>query len=179
MSFISRTVGSVFLSVILLAGSAFAASSGIEGTVRDAKGQPLNGADIRIETKDSGFSKVVKSDAKGHYVYSGLKSEATYRVSLLVGGAVKASINNVKAKLGESTQLNFSLQKDNAVGAKKKKATHMVYMPPSTGSNLGGRWVEVDDQGNADTVNNDNLQRTGGAAIGRMQSNSGVTKGGN
>ncbi len=166
----SRSIISVLFS-ILFAGSAFAASTSIEGTAKDAAGKPLNGADVKIESKNQSLTKTVKSDAKGHYAYSGLDSAVTYRVTLLVGGEVKASINNVRAKLGEATQLNFDLKKESA-SKNGKKATHMVYMPSQTGSNLGGRWVEVDDNGNADTASNLNLQTGGRGVVKGVQSNS-------
>ena len=171
----SRILGSVFLGLVLLSGNAWAAPSSLEGTVRDPKGQVIKGADIRIEAK--GFSKTVQSDAKGHYVYSGLTGGSTYQVTLLINGAMKACINNVKAELGSASKLNFDLKQETA----KKKATHMVYMPAQTGSNLGGRWVEVDEQGNAnaDAVGANNVQRTGAGALGKMQSNSGGAGHGN
>jgi hypothetical protein len=31
------------------------------------------------------------------------------------------------------------------VNAAEKKGKHMVWMPPTTGSHTGGRWVEVPD----------------------------------
>jgi hypothetical protein len=174
----SRVFGSVLLGLVLLSGSAWAAPSSLEGTVRDAQGQVIKGADIRIEAKDgSRFSKTVRSDAKGHYVYGGLTGGSTYQVTLLINGAMKACINNVKAELGTASKLNFDLKQETA----KKKATHMVYLPAQTGSNLGGRWVEVDEQGNAnaDAVGANNVQRTGAGALGKMQSNSGSTGNGN
>ena len=59
--------GSVLLGLVLISGSAWAAISAIEGTVKDPKGQPVKGADIRIEAKDgSKLLKTVKTDASGH-----------------------------------------------------------------------------------------------------------------
>src|SRR6266568_8367388 len=98
--FTSHMLGSVLLGLVLMSGSAWAATSAIEGVVKDPKAQVISGADVRIEaTGGSSWSKVVKTDAKGHYVYNGL-DVGTYRVSLLVNSSVKASINNVKTQLG-------------------------------------------------------------------------------
>src|SRR5205085_2929234 len=91
---------------------------------------------------------------------------------LMVGGAIKAQLNNVKTQIGEPTKLNFDLKQSSASGA--KNATHMVYVPAETGSHMGGRWVEVDDKGNADGASVNNIQRTGAGSLGRMQSNSGT-----
>jgi hypothetical protein len=70
-----------------------------------------------------------------------------YRVTLVVNGAVKASIMNTKTKPDQATQLNFDLRPVPAaqVNAAEKKGKHMVWVPPSTGSHMGGRWVEVPD----------------------------------
>jgi hypothetical protein len=60
---------------------------------------------------------------------------------------VKAAIGNTKTKSDQATQLNFDL-KPVAVGqanTEQKKGKHMVWMPPTTGSHTGGRWVEVPD----------------------------------
>jgi hypothetical protein len=102
-------------------------------------------------------------------------------VSLLVNGATKASINNVKTNSGGSTNLNFDLQKGNnpsqASASSKKTHTHKVWIPPTTGSNFGGRWVEV-EEGDTTTTSS-KVTRTGAGAVNQMQSNSGNAKGGN
>ena len=43
-----------FVGLMLFVASAWAASSVLEGIVKDAKGHPIEGADIRIETKNGG-----------------------------------------------------------------------------------------------------------------------------
>lgn len=158
------------VSLLIFAVNAWASPAILEGTVKDANGQALKGADVRIESaaKGSNFSNTVKTDAKGHYV-SGPLAQGNYRVTLLVNGAVKASINNANAKLGEATQLNFSLKKE-AIAQANKKSTHMVYIPGETGSHLGGRWVEVDGAGNpVGAVGADSVQKAGNDAIRNMQ----------
>ena len=69
-----------------------------------------------------------------------------YRVTLVVNGAVKASINNTTLELGESTQLNFELKQARA-SVTVTKGKHWVWIPAFTGSRLPGHWVEVDDSG--------------------------------
>jgi 5-hydroxyisourate hydrolase-like protein (transthyretin family) len=137
----------VFVALILSVATAWAGPSAIQGVVKDAKGQPIKGADVRIESKDGKqLFNTVKTDAKGRYISEGL-SAGVYRVSLLVNGTVKGSISNTKTKADQSTQLNFDLRPLPAaqVNAVEKKGKHMVWMPPTTGSHTGGRWVEVPD----------------------------------
>src|SRR5947207_14082322 len=94
---------------MLVVASAWAASSVLQGIVKDAKGHPIEGADIRIETKNGGrLLTTVKTDVNGRYILEGLP-EGNYRITLVVKGAVKTSINNTTIELGEPKQLNFAL----------------------------------------------------------------------
>jgi len=146
-SFPGLILGSIFLAI-----TATAQTTTIQGMVRGPDGKALKSADVRIETKDgSKLLKTVKTDAKGRYVSDHLPA-GVYRVTLLVNGAVKASINNTKTKADGPTQLNFDLKPVPAAQAKTgaKGGKHMVWVPASTGSHVGGSWVEVDDSGNAE-----------------------------
>jgi len=135
-----------FSGVILFVSSSSAASSGLQGIVKDVKGHPIQGADIRIEaTKTGGLLTTVKTNANGRYSLESLAA-GNYRVTLVVNGAVKASINNATLEPGESTHLNFELKQTRA-SVTVTKGKHLVWSPPFTGSRLPGRWVEVDDNG--------------------------------
>ena len=135
-----------FIGVMLFVASAWAASSVLQGMVKDAKGHPIQGADIRIEATNTGrLLMTVKTNTKGRYNLEGLAA-GNYRVTLIVNGAVKASINNTTLEPGESTHLNFELKQTRA-SVTVTKGKHRVWIPPFTGSRLPGRWVEVDDSG--------------------------------
>ena len=119
---------------------------GLQGIVKDAKGHPIQGADIRIEaTNTGGLLTTVKTNENGRYSLEGL-APGKYRVTLVVNGAVKASINNTTLEPGESTQLNFELKQTRA-SVTVTKGKHWVWIPPFTGSRLPGHWVEVVDGG--------------------------------
>lgn len=142
-----------FIGLVLSVATAWAGPSAIQGVVKDAKGQAIKGADVRIESRDgSKLLKTVKTDANGRYVSDGLAA-GMYRVTLVTNGAVKASIMNTQTKADQRTQLNFDLKPAPAsqASAATKKGKHMVWVPSNTGSHIGGRWVEVDENGNADT----------------------------
>ena len=130
-------------------GSAF-----IQGFVKDAKGEPIKDADVRIESPDGkqGFS-AVKTDPRGRYVSHGLEP-GIYRVTLLVNGTVKASIMNTQTKADQPTQLNFDFKPTSQAGKIAKGEKHMVWVPSRTGSHIGGTWVEVDDKGNEHSGSN-------------------------
>src|SRR5215467_10935645 len=113
-----------FVGLLLATFSAWAGTSDLEGIVKDPTGRPIKGADVRIEAKN--FAKVVKTDANGHYVSDGL-AVGNYKVTLVVNGAVKASILNAKTQVGKPTRLNFDLT---AKAASANKHTHKVWVGP-------------------------------------------------
>ena len=126
----------------------------IQGFVKDAKDEPMKGTDVRIESRDGKqvFS-TVKTDSKGRYISQGLQP-GVYRVTLLVSGAVKASIMNAQTKANQPTQLNFDFKPTLQAGNAVKGGKHMVWVPARTGSHVGGSWVEADDTGNEHSGSN-------------------------
>ena len=170
-------IKSLQLSVVTILVSAVAAwaasptgSARIQGVVRDSKGQPVAGAEVHIQAKDgSGTQKVVRTDASGNYGASNLPA-TDYEVVLFVGGQIKASINNAKASVDKPTQLDFKLTGQYTANNTAKKHTHMIYVPSETGSHLGGRWVEVDDNtGPAAAAGTSNVKKLSGEAVRKMQ----------
>ena len=162
----SKGIG--FVALMLFAASAAAGNSVLEGVVKDAKGHPIQGVDIRIEAKNGGrLLATAKTDENGRYILKGLTA-GTYRVTLVVNGVLKTSINNTALEPDASTQLNFDLTQTRA-SVTVKKGIHRVWIPAFTGSRLPGRWVEVDDGGawaaeasanNIVRVSGEELQRT-------------------
>ena len=158
------------IGLMLYAANAWAGPSSIQGIVKDAKGQPIKGADVRVESRDGKqLFNTVKTDSKGRYISQGLQP-GVYRVSLIVNGATKASITNTKTNSNQATQLNFDLKPTSALQASAgaKKGKHMVWMPPTTGSHTGGRWVEV-DEGGAAGANALNVKRGSAEALRQQQ----------
>jgi Carboxypeptidase regulatory-like domain len=170
--------------ILLVSGVAAWASpvgpSILQGDVKDSKLQPVAGAEVHIQAKDgSGLQKIVRTDAGGHYVVSKLPN-TDYEVVLFVNGAIKASIGNTKTYADKPTQLDFKLTGQYATNKPVKKHTHMVYVPAETGSNLSGRWVEVDDNSgtsDAATAGTGKVEHVSGAALRQMQTG-GYTGGG-
>jgi protocatechuate 3,4-dioxygenase beta subunit len=133
----------------------------LQGFVKDAKGEPIKGADVRIESRDGkqGFS-IVKTDPTGRYISHGLQP-GVYRVTLLVNGAVQASIMNTQTKANQSTELNFELKPTSQASNTAKGGKRMIWVTARTGSHLGGTWVEVDDEGKAHSGSNIQTVTTG------------------
>ena len=167
------------MGFLLCAATVWAGPASIQGMVKDAKGKPIKGADVRIESKDGKqVFNTVKTDAQGRYISQGLQP-GVYRVSLVVNGAVKAAVGNTKAKSDQETQLNFDLKPvtSGQASTEQKKGKHMVWMPPATGSHTGGRWVEVPD--GAAEPGALNVKRASAEELERAGRNMGNPNGGN
>jgi tetratricopeptide (TPR) repeat protein len=96
--------------VLLTALTAWAQTTTLEGNVKDAGGQPLKGAVIKLDRTDIKGHYQVKSDKKGHWLYTGLPF-GTYDISCEVEGKVADKVSGVKSKYGDSTVVDFDLAK--------------------------------------------------------------------
>ncbi len=161
-----------FIGVMLFVASASAASSVLQGIVKDVNGHPIQGADIRIEATNTGrLLATVKTNVNGRYSLESLAA-GNCRVTLVVNGVVKASINNTMLEPGESTHLNFELKQTRA-SVTVTKGTHRIWVPPFTGSRLPGRWIEVDDSISwaGAHLRNDNVVQVSGEELQRIVHN--------
>jgi Carboxypeptidase regulatory-like domain len=139
---VTKSLQMGFVGLVLSIATALAGPSAIQGVVKDAKGHAIKGADVRIESRDGKkLFQTVRTDGSGRYVSGGLAA-GVYRVTLVVNGAVKASIMNTETKADQRTHLNFDLKPASATKARAgvKNGKHMVWVPSSTGSHIGGRW---------------------------------------
>ncbi len=102
----------LFLSgfVVLMAGTTWAQTTTLEGDVKDQNGQPLKGAVVKLDRTDIKGHYQVKSDKKGHWLYTGLPF-GKYDVSCEVDGQVVDKVSGVQSKYGDSTVVNFDLSK--------------------------------------------------------------------
>jgi tetratricopeptide (TPR) repeat protein len=96
-------------AVLMLAVTASAQVTALEGIVKDDKGVPIPGAVIKIERKDIKGNYTTKTDKKGHYGHYGLPI-GTYKVTLEIDGKPVDTVDNVKTRLGDPLQMPFNLQ---------------------------------------------------------------------
>jgi len=97
-------------SVLLLACTAWAQTTTLEGDVKDENGAPLKGAVIVLDRTDIKGHYSVKSDKKGHWLYTGLPY-GKYDISCTVDGKVVDKVNGVQSKYGDTTTTDFDLRK--------------------------------------------------------------------
>ena len=122
-----RKIGFALVALFFLNSYAGAAgTSTFEGVVKDSKGKPVQGAEIRVETKSEMIIARGKTDARGHYVTSTFAAGA-YKVDVVMDSVVRSSLANVKTKTTGATPLNFEIKVQTP---KRESPTHRV------GSNL-------------------------------------------
>lgn len=159
------------VTLLACAVSVWAAPTGparIQGVVKDSKGQSVAGAEVHIKAKDgSGLEKIARTDSDGNFGIGGLPT-TQYEVILFVNGQIKASLTNQHVFSDKPTKVDFKLT-GKYVANNQKKKTHMVYVPAETGSNLSGRWVEVDDVTGAGAATTNNTRTLSGEAVRKMQ----------
>lgn len=169
-----------FVGMIITAAGAWAAGSGLEGIVKDVNRKPVANAEVHIDAKDGVTrEKITRTDSDGRYYVPSLPA-GDYKVTLIVDGAIKATITNSTVRAGKATDLNFDLKGAAASKTAQKPHTHMVYVPGETGTHLGGRWVEVNDNGDnaAATATDTGAIRGDASILKQINRNAGSTGGG-
>lgn len=163
----SRLVCSILLGSILLTGAASLEASVIQGEVKGPDGKPIPGAEVQVARVNSKqVLQRVTTDSKGRYTFNGLPSGVSFRVIAWVN-KVPNAIDNVRARDEGAVRIDFEIKATAAKNVPSKKAKHMVWMPAPTGSNLGGKWVEVDDSAQTNPKA-DNMDRVSGESLRHM-----------
>jgi Carboxypeptidase regulatory-like domain len=132
------------LSVICLSLSGVAVNgSTLEGKISGPDGQPIKGADVRLQNSSARLEAMLtKTDMRGQYRFINVAS-GKYKVSVSSANVVQRLIADVKVDGNKRVDLQIS-PADSAASTKEK---HLVWVPPRTGTNIGGGWKEVDNTG--------------------------------
>ncbi|WP_133499582.1 TonB-dependent receptor [Cognatilysobacter terrigena] len=142
------------LFTALAAANAFAqsTSAGVGGTVTDAGGRPVAGADVSIVHVESGTVSHVTTDANGRYAARGLRVGGPYTITVTHDGQKDVENNiylelnsaaNVDAKLGGS-----STQLDTVVVTGARLAATFNPDNKGVGTSVSGRKLETAVSGN-------------------------------
>lgn len=105
-----RSLGLAAAGMALLAASAFAQITTIEGIVKGPDGNPIQKAEVQITRTDIKGNYKTKTDKKGHYLYMGLPM-GTYTIDLYVDGKKMDSVSKVQTRPGDPIPVNFDLKK--------------------------------------------------------------------
>lgn len=95
--------------VLLASCAAWAQTTTLEGDVKDENGQPMKGALIVLTRTDIKGHYQVKSDKKGHWLYTGLPY-GKYDIECQVDGKTVDKIGGVQSSYGESKPIDFNLK---------------------------------------------------------------------
>ena len=143
--FCRGTIGSLLTGTFVLAATASAQVAVIQGDIKGPEGQPLRGAEVRIERIDIKSAPfTTKTDPKGYYIARGVPVGA-YKISLLFQGGRQFSVGDLKVRADDALKVDFNIKTATLTldSASAKRARHFVWTHTGTGSHTGGRWVEV------------------------------------
>ena len=131
------SIALVLTGAFVLVPSALAQVASLQGNVLGTDGRPLQRAEVRIEAKDKASAPITTITGRsGRYFFAELPA-GVYRLSILEGGVAKLSVD-VKMR-GEKARIDLDLSP-----SATKKIRNYVWVVGRTGSNLPGRWVEVE-----------------------------------
>jgi len=132
------------LSVVCLSLSSVAVNgSTLEGKVCGLDGQPIKGADVRLQNSSATLeAALTKTDVRGQYRFMNVAS-GKYKVSVSSANVAQRLIADVKVDGNKRVDLKISPVNS----AARTQGKHRVWVPPPTGTNIGGRWKEVDNTG--------------------------------
>jgi tetratricopeptide (TPR) repeat protein len=111
-------------SLLILASCAvWAQTTTLEGDVKDENGQPMkkNGATIVLNRTDIKGHYEVKTDKKGHWLYTGLPY-GKYDVECQIDGKMVDKVSGVQSSYSDSKPVDFDLSKLKAQQAEAQQA---------------------------------------------------------
>jgi tetratricopeptide (TPR) repeat protein len=114
-----RTLAHAAAGMAILAVSAFAQITTIEGDVKAADGKPIEKAVVKITRTDIKGNYETKTNKKGHYLYMGLPM-GTYNLELMVDGKKVDAVSGIRTRPGDPIPVNFDLKASQAENANKQ-----------------------------------------------------------
>jgi tetratricopeptide (TPR) repeat protein len=97
------------MGLALLTSTAWAQTTTLQGDVKGPDGQGLKGAVIDLTRTDIKGHYTVKTDKKGHWLYTGLPA-GTYDIQCIVDGKVVDKVSGVKSGYGDNPPVNFDMK---------------------------------------------------------------------
>ena len=159
----------VAFSSLLLATSALAQKSSVEGYALGADRRPLKNAEVRIQQeKTKNPAVIVRTDAKGRFVATGLPV-GSYNVAIVANGVVVASVAHVKTQRDQTARVNLAAKTVSVATAPAQKKPRERYIPPPTGSHMGGFERSSKTKGQGEGYGAQNVGRMSPESINRTQ----------
>jgi hypothetical protein len=146
LNFLTRYLRTaLFCFAAALALPAAFAQTDISGSVKGTDGRPAAGAEVRIQRQDKRAPDIsVRTDASGKFTVRNVAA-GDYAIAATAGKG-PASVKAVRLAAGHTLTLNIDMRTAAAEqSAQSKQPKRMVYVPPPTGSRIGGGYEERDD----------------------------------
>jgi len=155
----------LFFIMAAVVYAAPAATSGIQGTIKDALGRPLSGASLKLEAPDKTIKGRTKSDADGHFVFSSV-ALGTYAVlGEKSGFQASTAVVTVEAGTTAATTLTLAAQEtlEISVQAERLNQARNGLSPTTGGSSYSfdQKDIETLPEGENTSFNNVLLQAPG------------------
>jgi carboxypeptidase family protein len=154
----------VLLSVVCVSLSSVPLAvngSTLEGRVVGRDGHPIKGADVRLQKSSASLASFTRTDVRGQYRFTNVVP-GKYKVSVSSANTVQR-LPDVMVDGNKRVDLEVSAINSDA----RTNGKHRVWIPPPTGTYIGGRWAEVDDTGaSLAGVFKGNLNNVPGASVG-------------
>ena len=108
----------------------------VSGTVTDASGAPIEGAQVQLRNSKTGFSAGGITRSNGQYSIQGVEPDISYSLTVRRIGFQPATHDNIRVTLGQATKEDFSLQQQSTVleTVTVSGATSAVINPTKTGT---------------------------------------------
>src|SRR6266850_1615351 len=109
--FTQRRISLLLFGLILLSGSAWAATLGFQGDVKGPDGKPVKGAEVRIQLKGAKAPvRSVKTDQQGRFTFKNL-AMGEYSLVVTSNGMATATVENLKTRVDGAVEVNFKMIK--------------------------------------------------------------------
>jgi hypothetical protein len=108
------------VTVLCAVPACWGQSGSISGEVRGRDGQPLQGAQIKIERTDVHLHYRTTTDKNGHYLMIGLPLVGIYEVTVEINGKDERGRDGIRLRVGEDVTVNFSLEREQ-LGPRERK----------------------------------------------------------
>src|SRR5579871_6393826 len=106
---IQSALTGLFLLMISPIASAQIDRAVLEGTITDATGAVIHGAEVQVLAVDTGIDGEQRSNADGYYRFSGL-AVGRYKVTVSNAKFTTKVIDDVILQVGQTRTLNIALQ---------------------------------------------------------------------
>ena len=118
-------------------------TTGIDGTVSDESGNPVEGATVTITDTRTGAARTITTGAGGSFAATGLVTGGPYTVSAAAEGFEGQTISDITTNLQGNTTLGFSLTSGGGVITVTASRVRVTQLAVGPGTSFAGEILEA------------------------------------